>query len=67
MICSPVVQSLARKYNKTTAQVFFRFVQSLGIIPLSGTTSPEHMHEDLTLSSFSLEPAEVEQINALLH
>eukprot|EP01031_Cornospumella_fuschlensis_P037330 gene37330-45323_t len=64
---APVVHSLARKYNKTPAQVFYRFVQSLDIIPLSGTTSAEHMRDDLALGSFSLESAEVEQIRALLH
>jgi diketogulonate reductase-like aldo/keto reductase len=57
-----VVSSLAKKYQKTNEQVFYRFVQHLGIIPLSGTTSPEHMAQDLDLASFELTSAEIESI-----
>lgn len=32
---------------KQPLQVFFSFVQSLGIVPLTGTTSVRHMREDL--------------------
>lgn len=61
-----MVQGLAQKYNKTREQIFFRFVKSLGIIPLSGTTNPDHMKEDLELMTFSLTESEVSEISSLL-
>ena len=49
-------------------QVFFRFVQQLGVVPLTGTTSPEHMAEDLDVLQrpFSLTEAEMAAIDAEL-
>ncbi len=40
---SSYVKSLSQKYNKTPAQVLFRFLTLINIIPLTGTTSPQHM------------------------
>lgn len=62
----PSMASLCKKYQKTPPQVMYRFVQSLGIVPLDGTTNEAHMVEDLDLNSFSLLPEEVESLNALL-
>lgn len=64
---SELVRNLARKYNKTNEQIFFRFVQHLGILPLSGTTNPHHMEEDLAVSTFSLEEEEVRSIETILY
>jgi diketogulonate reductase-like aldo/keto reductase len=58
---------LVRKYGKTKEQIFFRFVKSLGIIPLTGTTSEEHMQEDLSVSSFELDPVEIGQLEGMLN
>ncbi|GAU96241.1 hypothetical protein RvY_07712 [Ramazzottius varieornatus] len=44
---SQVVRDMAAKYNKTTEQIFFRFVMDLGIVPLTGTTNEQHMRQDL--------------------
>ena len=41
------VAAAAAAHGKTTAQVWFRWVQSLGIATLSGTSDPEHMQQDL--------------------
>lgn len=41
------LKGIAKKYSKTKEQIFFKFVMHLGIAPLSGTTSKEHMKEDL--------------------
>lgn len=57
-----VVATIAKKYEKTPQQVFYRFVQHLGIIPLSGTTSVEHMTQDLDLESFDLTEIEIDMI-----
>jgi len=42
-----IIHSLAEKYDKTGEQIFFAFIRAIGILPLTGTTSPEHMQYDL--------------------
>ena len=52
------VQIIARRHSRTPAQVIFRFAQFAGMVPLTGTTDPEHMLEDLAASGFNLSEAE---------
>jgi diketogulonate reductase-like aldo/keto reductase len=59
---SPLVQQIARRHGRTPAQVVFRFALQDGMLPLTGTTSPRHMAEDLAVYEFELAPAEVEAI-----
>lgn len=66
IVQSPVVAALAAKYGKTPVQVMYKYVQALGIVPLDGTTSAQHMAEDLDLDSFSLLPEEVEKVSTVL-
>ncbi len=51
-------QKIAKKYDKTPAQVFFRFLTQLGVVPLTGTKSEVHMREDLGIFSFELSEEE---------
>jgi diketogulonate reductase-like aldo/keto reductase len=44
----PFRQLVARR-EKTPAQIVFRFAQLAGMLPLTGTTNPEHMSEDLQM------------------
>ena len=50
----------------TPAQVVFRFAQQIGMLPLTGTSSPEHMKEDLESDAFDLTAAEVDAIESLV-
>jgi diketogulonate reductase-like aldo/keto reductase len=43
----PPVMALAAKRSLTPAQLIFRFALDVGMIPLTGTTSHDHMVEDL--------------------
>jgi diketogulonate reductase-like aldo/keto reductase len=65
VLLNPEVTKLAKKYDKTPAQIIFRFAIDVGMTPLTGTTDPEHMREDLSVSEFELEPTEVEKIERL--
>jgi diketogulonate reductase-like aldo/keto reductase len=56
---------LAQKYAKTPVQIYYRFLIQLGITPLNGTTSLEHMQEDLEVFNFELEASEVEGLYRL--
>jgi diketogulonate reductase-like aldo/keto reductase len=63
-LASAAVQGAARRTGRTPAQVVFRFALEVGMLPLTGTTSPRHMEEDLGAFDFTLLPAEVEAIEA---
>ena len=54
------------RVRRTPAQVVFRFAQQLGMLPLTGTTDPAHMREDLLGLDFDLTPAELVAIEGLL-
>lgn len=45
--------------GKTPAQIVFRFAQQVGMLPLTGTTDPAHMREDLAIDDFTLSPEDV--------
>jgi diketogulonate reductase-like aldo/keto reductase len=66
LLSSVPVQKVAKTHGKTEAQIFFRFLSHLGIVPLTGTRSPTHMKEDLAIFEFELSPAEIKEIEALL-
>jgi len=54
----PPFVDLAAKLNATPAQVVFSFARAIGILPLTGTTSANHMQQDLASLSLTL-PQEV--------
>ena len=57
---------IAQTYGKTEAQIFYRFLSHIGIIPLIGTTSQEHMRCDMDIFSFELGATDINSIEALL-
>ena len=61
----PDMIKLARRHQKTVAQVIFRFAQQVGMLPLTGTTDGSHMREDLGSSTFQLAEDEVRLIEGL--
>lgn len=62
----PVVKNLGQKYRCNSAQVFFRFLTHSDIIPLTGTTSEQHMRDDLAIFDFALTADECKSIDDLL-
>jgi len=66
IIKSREVRRLAEKYQKTPEQIFFMFVQSQGIVPLTGTSSVAHMKQDLDTLSAVLEVEDAAIIEAML-
>jgi len=61
------VQNLAKKYNRSAAQVFYRYLTQIGIIPLTGTSSVAHMREDLAIFEFELTADECAAVEMLLN
>jgi diketogulonate reductase-like aldo/keto reductase len=62
---STLVKRIAQRHGFTPAQVVFSFALQVGMIPLTGTSSPAHMNEDLACSEFSLDSADLEAIERL--
>jgi len=59
------VQSIARELKRTPEQVIFRFSMQAGMTPLTGTTSEQHMKEDLQAVDFELKDDDVQLIEAI--
>lgn len=66
LLADAVVENLAEKYRRSPAQVFFRYLSRIGIVPLTGTTSTQHMQEDLAIFDFDLSDDELAAIATLL-
>lgn len=65
VLTHPDVLGVAARYGRTPAQVVFRFALEVGMLPLTGTTDPAHMRDDLAALTFRLEPDEVRLIEAI--
>jgi diketogulonate reductase-like aldo/keto reductase len=61
----PFVAELASSLRATPAQIVFAFARAAGMIPLTGTTNPEHMQQDLASRDLALSAAAVERIEVL--
>lgn len=59
---SSLVHDIARRHQRTPAQVILRFALQLGMIALTGTTNPQHMTDDLAAYEFELTAAQMETI-----
>lgn len=61
----PTIRTMAAKYQTGLAQIVFRFSQQIGMLPLTGTTNPQHMREDLECDRFTLSPDELAVIETI--
>ena len=61
----PLVADLAAHAGVTPAQIVFRFARAIGILPLTGTSSAEHMKQDLAGLSLPLAPDAVQALESL--
>jgi diketogulonate reductase-like aldo/keto reductase len=61
----PEIQDLAARANVTPAQIVFSFARAVGILPLSGTSDPEHMNQDLASLNLHLPPEALRAIESL--
>lgn len=60
------MQRLSLKYHHTPEQLFFSFVRSLGITPLTGSTSLIHLQQDLAALSLQMEVTDYQELKDLL-
>jgi diketogulonate reductase-like aldo/keto reductase len=60
------VLSLSEKYQRTAAQILFRYLTQIDVTPLTGTRTVAHMREALAIFQFELTEPERAQLSALL-
>src|SRR5208283_710107 len=61
----PLVGRIAEHLQATAEQVVFSFSRMVGMLPLTGTSDPEHMQQDLASSKITLSPEMVRAIECL--
>jgi diketogulonate reductase-like aldo/keto reductase len=61
----PGIGALAGQANATPAQIVFAFARSVGMLPLTGTSSAEHMKQDLASLDLVLPHAAIQTIESL--
>jgi diketogulonate reductase-like aldo/keto reductase len=61
---APMKELMART-GRTAAELTFRFAIEVGMLPLTGTSSAEHMRLDLGALDFELERADVEMLERM--
>lgn len=66
LLRSRPITDLARQLRRTEAQVFFRFLTQIGIVPLTGTRSDQHMQEDLQIFEFNVPEESLPRLQDLL-
>jgi diketogulonate reductase-like aldo/keto reductase len=65
VLADPEIRTIAKRLGATPAQVVFRFAMQIGILPLTGTTSEQHMKEDLQAEQLALSTEEIQRIETI--
>jgi diketogulonate reductase-like aldo/keto reductase len=61
----PLIAGMAARVNATPSQIVFAFARAVGMLPLTGTSSAEHMNQDLASIAIALPPDAVRAIESL--
>jgi diketogulonate reductase-like aldo/keto reductase len=59
---SAAMTAMAKRLGATVPQLVFRFATAVGMLPLTGTSDPAHMREDLASASLALGPDDIATI-----
>jgi len=65
VLVDPEIRAIARRLGAGIAQVIFRFAMQIGMLPLTGTTSAQHMKEDHQAEQFTLSTEEIQRIESI--
>ncbi|MGZ7064160.1 MAG: aldo/keto reductase family protein [Candidatus Angelobacter sp.] len=61
----PTVAALAARKNATPAQIIFAFARAVGMLPLTGTSSADHMKQDLASREITFTEADARTIESI--
>ncbi|KAH7092627.1 NADP-dependent oxidoreductase domain-containing protein [Paraphoma chrysanthemicola] len=59
----PLLQPLAKKYNKTPSQILIRWSLQMGFIPLPKSVTPSRIEENANVYDFELSPEEMKSLD----
>lgn len=65
VLADPDVRAIAKRLGAGLAQVIFRFAMQIGMLPLTGTTNPQHMKDDLQAEQFTLSADDIRRIETI--
>ncbi len=65
VVHSDYIAKLAARANATPAQIIFAFARAVGMLPLTGTSSAEHMRQDLISLTLELSENEIQTIESI--
>ena len=65
VLADPEIRAIAKRLGASPAQVIFRFAMQIGMLPLTGTTSQQHMKEDLQAEQLALSTEEIQRIETI--
>ncbi|XP_033216487.1 aldo-keto reductase family 1 member A1-like [Belonocnema kinseyi] len=65
LLSNPVVLEIAKKYNKSSAQIVLRHTLQKGVAAIPKSTNPKRIQQNINLFDFELESGEMEKLNNL--
>ena len=65
IFAEPGLRAIAQRLGTGLAQVVFRFAMQVGMLPLTGTTNPQHMKEDLEAEQLTLTAEDLQVIETI--
>ena len=65
VFADPGIRAIAQRLATGLPQVVFRFAMQIGMLPLTGTTNPQHMKEDLQAEQLTLTAEDMRVIETI--
>jgi diketogulonate reductase-like aldo/keto reductase len=65
VLVDPDMRAIAKRLGVGPAQVIFAFAMHIGMLPLTGTTNPQHMQEDLQAEQLMLSSEDIHRIETM--
>jgi diketogulonate reductase-like aldo/keto reductase len=65
VFADPCIRAIAQRLGTGLAQVVFRFAMQVGMLPLTGTTNPQHMKDDLLAEQLTLTAEDMQVIESI--
>ena len=65
MLYDDTLKEIAKKYNKSTAQIILRFFVQKDIIVIPKSTNKDHIKENLEIFDFELDLEDIKKIEKL--
>lgn len=65
VLTCPVAQEIAKRHNKTAAQVLLRHIVQKGVAAIPKSSNPQRLRENINIFDFSLDADDIKMLDAL--